>query len=117
MSPQNSHRIWRQAPQGGVSGIGIRRDGDPPELAHALGDGFEDGDALRAQRQPVGRVFDVAAGVHAAGGIFERRAHAEMRIRRVRVFAGRQRGGRQRIGHVVRSNASRSCSYSDGVSR
>ena len=103
MSPQNSHRICRHAPQGGVSvsvsaATAMRRN-----RARAFGDRFEHRHALGAKGQAVGRVFDVAAGVDAAGVVFESGAHAEMRKRRVGVFTRGQRGGvRSSVRHSTR---------------
>src|SRR5262249_5293545 len=61
--------------------IGIGGDGDAAELADAFADGFEDGDALGADGEAVGGVFDVAAGVDAAFGVFQGGADLEVRIR------------------------------------
>src|SRR5260370_24954442 len=82
---------------GGCESIRVGGNGDSQETASAFGHGFEDGHPLRADCQSVSRVLDIAAGVHAACRIFERRANAEMRIRRMCVFAGRECGGGQGI--------------------
>src|ERR1043166_7978966 len=71
--------------------VGIRRDRDPTEPAHALADRLEHRDPLRAHRQPVGRVLDVAPGMNAPVRVFERRAHLKMREPRERIRAYRQR--------------------------
>ncbi len=79
--------------------IGIRRDGEPAEGACALGNRLEDRYALGAERQAVTSVLDIAAGVEAAGRVFERSSDTEMRIRRVRIFARRERRFEQSIRH------------------
>ena len=47
-SPQNSHRIWRQAPQGAASRGESATTAMASKLAQPLGDGLEDGHALGA---------------------------------------------------------------------
>ncbi len=93
MSPQNSQMIWRQAPQGGVgdavSATTAIRVNDRLPFRERL----EDRDALRAHRQAVGGVFDVAAGDDLAGVGLERGADLEAGEIRDRVLARGTRGG------------------------
>ncbi len=52
----------------------------------SLGDSAEQGRALCANRQPIGRIFDIAAGHRRAVVYQQRRTHAKPRIRRVGVL-------------------------------
>src|ERR1019366_4938307 len=81
--------------------LGIGGDRDAPELTRAFGNRLKHGHALRAECQSISRVLDIAAGMHSAARIFERGAHAKFRIRSMRIFARRQRGGLKGIGHSV----------------
>src|SRR5260221_13331559 len=67
--------------------LGIGDDGDAREDVMALGERLEHRDALRANRQAVGGVLDVAAGEDGAIAGLERGADLEPRVRRVRVLA------------------------------
>src|SRR5215472_5963855 len=68
----------------GAAGRGQRvrvgSDGDAAELTDAFADGLENGDALGADGEAVGRVFDVATGVDAAVGVFQGGAYLEFRV-------------------------------------
>ena len=74
--------------------VGIGGHGHAAELADAFGDGFEDGHALGADGEAVSGVLDVAAGVDAAGGVFDGRADLEFGDTARRRFRGRP--GRRR---------------------
>src|SRR5579863_4122850 len=112
-------------PAGWRESVGIGRGGEPAEGARAFGNRLENGDALGADREAITGVLDVASGMEAAGRVFERRPDTEMGIRRVRVFAGGERGFKQSIVHgaglsiriASYNRASASFSYSDGRSR
>ncbi len=80
MSPQNSQRIWRQAPHGGVGESVSATTTMRRELAMPFGDRLEDGDAFGADRQAVGGVLDVAAGDDLAARGLERGADLESRV-------------------------------------
>ena len=67
--------------------VGVRRDRDAPELARALGHGFEYGNPLSTHRQAIRRILDVTARVHMAVSVFERRANFEFGKRCVRILA------------------------------
>src|ERR1051326_922229 len=54
-------------------GVGVGGDGDAAEFADALADGLKHGDALCTNRETVRGVLHVAAGVYAAGIVFQRR--------------------------------------------
>jgi hypothetical protein len=58
----------------------------------AVGQRLEHRDAFGADRQPIGRVLDVAAGDHRSVGSFKRGAHLEMRERGLRVLPRAPRG-------------------------
>ena len=58
--------------------VGIGGDGDAAEFSGAFADRLEDGDALGAEGESVGGVFDVAAGVDAAVDVFKRGADQEL---------------------------------------
>src|SRR5437764_1266007 len=72
---------------------GVGHDGDACEHPVALRERLEHGDALSADRQAIGGVLDVAACDDRPVGAFERRAHLEMRERRVGIFARTPRRG------------------------
>lgn len=84
-------------PTGGCKRIGVRHHSDRIESAFAFGDGLENGDALGAQRQSVGRIFHVAARENAARFRAQRSAHAKIGIGRVGILACRPRRGDQHI--------------------
>ena len=94
-SPQNSHRIWRHDPHGGVSAsvsattATASNPRSPSEIALKIGD------PLGAQRQAVRGIFHVAAGKNSSGFRAHRGAHAEIGIGRVRVLARGSRRGDQ----------------------
>src|SRR5712691_10458750 len=73
--------------------LGISDDRDAREDVVALGERLEHRDALRADRQTVGRVLDVAASEDGAVAGLERGADLEPRVRRVRVLARSARRG------------------------
>lgn len=56
---------------------GIGDDGDTFQFGGAFGDGFEDGEALGADGEPVGGALDIAAGEHAAVFVFDGGADLE----------------------------------------
>src|SRR5258708_7357891 len=76
---------------------GIRDDGYGVESAFALGNRFEDRDALGAQRQAVGGIFHVAAGENSSGFRAHRGAHAEIGIGCMCVLARGSRRGNQYV--------------------
>ena len=57
------------------------------KAALAFADGFEDGDALGADGEAVGGVFDIATAENSAGSGAERGANAKIGVRRVGVLA------------------------------
>jgi len=63
-------------------GFGIGDDGDAREAAVAFRQRFEHGDALGADRQTIGGIFDVAAGDDRPVSRLQRRADLEGRERR-----------------------------------
>ena len=79
--------------------IGISRNCDPAEFTRAFRDRLENRHAFGAKGETIGRVFDVAARVDAAGGVLQRGANAEIRKRRVRMFTRGERGVRKGVVH------------------
>src|SRR5712692_1292035 len=72
---------------------GVRDDGDAGKFRFALGEGFENGHALGADREAVGRVFDIRARVDRAGGGLEGGPDLETGELGAGVDAGAARGG------------------------
>ena len=72
-------------------------DGDGDDVLMPCGDGRADGDALGADREAVGGVFDVAAGEDFAAGGEDRGADLELRIGGVSFGADCEGGLTQRI--------------------
>src|SRR5712692_8450356 len=70
---------WREDVRVGDHGNGI-------EAAFAFAHGFENRNALRANRQAIGRVLHVAAAENSAGGGADGRADAKIRVRRMCVL-------------------------------
>ena len=96
---QDNFNITAELPQDLTAGsawrgklVRIGNDRDAAEIARPIGDSFEHRHALGADRQAVGRVFDVAAGVDLASRIFKRGAHANIRKRGVSSLARLQSG-------------------------
>src|SRR5678815_4216450 len=71
----------------------VRDDSDARELAMSLGERFEHRHAFGADREPVGRVLDIAAGDDDAVRCFESRADLELRVRSLGMTTGPARGG------------------------
>lgn len=76
-------------------GIGDNCDG--VEFAFAFGDGFENGDTFRADREAVARVFDVASGEDAARFGAHGGADAKMGEWRMRLLPSRAGGSYELI--------------------
>ena len=74
---------------GGRERVGVGRNGDGVEAAFAFADGFEDGDALGANGETVGGVFDVATAEDAARVGADSGADTEIGKWRVSVFASK----------------------------
>ena len=75
----NSASTWRQAPQGECAAAGD--DGDGHDLLVPGSHRGANGGAFRANRQPIGCVFDVAAGEDFAGGSQNGGADVEVGVR------------------------------------
>jgi hypothetical protein len=58
--------------------VGIGNNSHARKSPRAFRHGLEDRHALRAERQPLGSVLDVAAGVYAAGVVNDRCPHLEL---------------------------------------
>src|SRR5579864_4318859 len=65
----------------------ISYHGDGVKVTLAFAHGFENCNALGANRQSVGGVFDVAAAEDSARGGVQRGSNAKIRVRRVRILA------------------------------
>ncbi len=95
-APPASHNSWRQRPHG-ASGF-ARRAVDARERDEATTSARvqrRHQAALGAQREPVRRVLDVAAGDDAAVVDECGRTHLQVRVRRVRALRDLARGGPQ----------------------
>ena len=79
-SPQNSQRIWRQAPQGHAR-----------EFPRAFGNRLEHRDALGAEGESVSRILHVAASVNSTVGVLNGGAYLKMGKRRVRMASSVER--------------------------
>src|SRR5579875_2723789 len=77
--------------------IRIGDHGDGFEILLALGNGFENRDALGADGEAVAGVFDVASGENASGFGVDRGADAKFREGRMSVIAGGAGGGNQLV--------------------
>ena len=75
----------------------LRRDDEAAEGAHARDHRRTNGAALGAHGSPKRSVLDVAADVHVAVGVLQRRADAEARVRSVRAGHRTKRGGAQGV--------------------
>lgn len=79
--------------------VRIGHDGDGVEFVRALslGESFENGNPLRADREAVAGVFDVAAGEDATGLRSNGSADTKLREGRVSVLAGRAGGSDEMV--------------------
>ncbi len=108
---QHDFDVAAELPEDLAAGATGRREGwcvgdyrDAFELPCSFGNGFENGDALRADGQAVGGVFDVAACMDLAFLVFESRADFEFRKGCVGVLARVECCGDERVCHGVRSS-------------
>ena len=65
---------------GGDGRCGIGHNNNADELIGALSDGLMDGDAFGAERESVGKVFDIAAAKNPTVEVFDCGSYREMRI-------------------------------------
>ncbi len=100
MSPQYSQRSWRHGPHGGVGLSVSATTAMRVKTRVPFGQRLDQRDALGAQRQPVGRVLDVAAGDDVAVARLERGADLEFRVAGLRARARERRGGDERFGEI-----------------
>jgi len=96
-SPQNSQIQLAARAAGWCHRVGVGDHRNSIEAALAFADSFEDGDALGANCEAVGRVFDVAAAEDSPGSSSEGSADSKVGIRRVRILACLAGRGNQNV--------------------
>src|SRR6185437_12711664 len=79
-----------------------------PEFPRAFRYCFEDSHTLRANRQTVSRVLDIAARVDTPVHILDRRANFEIRERRMRLLAHLECGCDKSVSHLSTGTTRRS---------